>query len=204
MSGLPDLSSIAGFIPVALSSLGMLTSMAGANQAASAARLAGARARVAAEFEAAQLEQAAGQAIAVSQVEAQEQRRQMQLVQSRAIAVAAAGGGGVSDETIVRLIGRQAGEGAYRSAVALYKGEESARRMRLQASAKLYEGALAEEAANDRADAYKVKATGDLLSGAATLFSRYGMGGAGATSNDSATYSKPGAVFDEGKMFSFE
>ncbi len=61
-----DLSSIAGFIPVALSTLGMFTSMAGASQSASAARVAAERARVAAQFESDQLDQSAGQAIAVS------------------------------------------------------------------------------------------------------------------------------------------
>lgn len=200
MSGLPDINGIAGFLPVALSALGMFTNLAGASQAASAARVAGQRAQVAAQFEAAQLEQMAGQSIAVSQAEAREQLRQAKLVQSRAIAVAAAGGGGVSDETIVKLIGRQAGEGAYRSAVALYKGEERARQLRLQASAKLYEGGIAIESANARADAYMTSAAGGLATSGATLFSRYGMGGPGATTPENETYKAPGNVLDEGKF----
>lgn len=186
-----DLNGILGFLPVAASVAGMFMQQKGASEAASAARVSGERARVAAQFEAAQIEQMAGQSIAVSQQDAREQRRQAELVQSRAIAVAAAGGGGVSDETIVRLLSRQAGEGAYRSAVALYKGEERARQLRMQASAKLYEGDLAAESANTRADSYKTAAAGSLLNSGATLFSRYGMGGAGKTSNDNATYTAP-------------
>ncbi len=192
-----DLSSLAGFIPVALSAAGVFTNMAGASQAASAARVSGERARVAAQFEAAQLEQMAGQGIAVSQAEAREQIRQAKLVQSRAIAVAAAGGGGVSDETIVRLIGRQAGEGAYRGAVALYKGEEQARLLRMKASAKLYEGDLEAESANARADAYKTSAIGNALSNGATLFSRYGMGGPKASENKETTYTQPDTIVND-------
>jgi hypothetical protein len=75
-----------------------LTSFAGNSQSAAAARVAGQRAQVAAQFEAAQLEQNAGQAIAVSQAQAKEQLRQTRLLQSRAIAVTAAGGGGVTPE----------------------------------------------------------------------------------------------------------
>lgn len=203
MNGTPDINGIAGFLPVAFSALGMMANLAGANQAASAARVSGERARVAAQFEAAQLEQMAGQSVAVSQAEAREQQRQARLIQSRAIAVAAAGGGGVSDETIVRLISRQAGEGAYRSAVALYKGEERARSLRLQASAKLYEGDLAAESAEDRASAYRTSAIGSALTNAGTLFSRYGMGGPGKTTNEDATYKAPSASLDEGKYVDF-
>ena len=198
-----DLSNIAGFIPVGLSIAGMFGNIAGASQAASAARVAGERARVAAQFEAAQLEQMAGQGIAVSQLEAQEQYRQARLVQSRAMAVAAAGGGGVSDDTIMRLISRQAGEGAYRGAVALYKGEEQARVLRMKAAARLYGGDLEAESADARAGAYETSAAGHLLSSGASLFSRYGMGGPNATTPADATYQSPASYNEDAGIQSF-
>tara|TARA_R110000868_G_scaffold411755_1_gene708895 strand:- start:13809 stop:14408 length:600 start_codon:yes stop_codon:yes gene_type:complete len=167
---------LAGFIPVAMSALGMFTGAAGSAKAATAARVAGEKQRVASQFEAAQLEQQAGQAVAVGIQAANEQRRQAMLVQSRALAISAASGGSASDSTIIKLLSRTAGEGAYRAGVALYQGEEKARQLRLSAASKLYEGDAAAESANQRADAYGTTAAGNLLSGGASLYAKYGMG----------------------------
>lgn len=181
------MGEIGQFLPVAMQALGMFTSFVGNSQSAAAARVTAQRARVEAQFEADQLNQNAGQAIAAGQAAAKEQMRQARLVQSRAIAVAAAGGGGVSDETIMRLISRQAGEGAYRAAVALYGGEEKARQLRMAASTKLLEGELSADSLNAKADAYGTTAMGGLISGGGSLFAKYGMGGPGKTAS-SSTY----------------
>lgn len=178
----------------------MLTNFAGQSQSAAAARVTAERARVEAQFEADQLNQNAGQAIAASQVAAQEQLRQARLVQSRAIAVAAAGGGGVSDDTIMRLISRNAGEGAYRASVALYQGEEKARQLRMAATTRLYEGDLNAESQLAKADAYDTSAMGGLISGGGSLFAKYGMGGPGktATANSYKNASGESAILDAG------
>lgn len=181
------MADIAGWLPVAMQAIGALTSFVGNSQSAAAARVAAQRAQVAAQFEASQLEQNAGQAIAVSQAQAKEQLRQTRLLQSRAIAVTAAGGGGVSDDTIMRLLSRNAGEGAYRAQLALYNGEEKARQLRMAASTKLYEAQLNADSQDAKANAYETAAMGGLVSSAgsiyaknSSLFSKYGNGGPGA------------------------
>jgi hypothetical protein len=94
----------------------------------------------AAAYQSAQLNQAAGQARAASQIEAQDVQRRSDRLASRALAVAAASGGGASDPTVVNTIAGIAQEGAYRKAVALYKGDEEARKLTMQAEATQYEG----------------------------------------------------------------
>lgn len=192
------MGEIGTFLPVAMQALGMFTSFVGNSQSAAAARVSAQRAQVAAQFEADQLNQNAGQAIAVSQAAAKEQLRQARLVQSRAIAVAAAGGGGVSDDTIMKLISRNAGEGAYRAAVSLYSGEEKARQLRMAATTKVFEGELNAESLNAKADAYSTTAFGGLLSGGGSLFAKYGQGGPGKTAPNSSYKNDNDVVFDAG------
>lgn len=100
----------------------------------------GQQAREAAQFQADQMRQNAGQAQAASQRQAYNADIQTKLVMSRALAVAAASGGGASDPTVVNTMARIASEGAYRKAVALYQGDEAARRMEMQAQATEYQG----------------------------------------------------------------
>jgi hypothetical protein len=163
------------FLPVATS----LFSAFGKSSAGDAAALAGAQQQEAARYEAAQARINAGQAIAASQRTAQEQRRQGELVQSRAIALAAAGGGSTTDPGIIHLLASNAGETAYRSAVALYEGEDKARSLREMAKAKEYSGAQAAAAGRDQQSALKIGAFGDLLKGGASLYSTFGGGGVG-------------------------
>lgn len=101
----------------------------------------GREARRAAEFQAAQLEAQANNVAGSAQRAAINDQRQADLVASRALALAAAGGGGASDPTVVNLIANNAGESAYRKAVSLYDGEAQAQQLRLNAQAKRYEGA---------------------------------------------------------------
>lgn len=161
-------------IGAAMSLAGTLFEASGADRAASGAQAAAARRKAALDFEAAQLRGQAGQSVAAGQHAAREKRRQAELVQSRAIAVAAASGGGVSDPTIVNMLGKIAGEGAYRANLSLYEGEERARVMRMNAAARDYEGALALEAGDMASEAYGIQKGASLLKGASSLFSKYG------------------------------
>ncbi len=88
----------------------------------------------------------------------------------------------------MKLISRQAGEGAYRAAVALYGGEEKARQLRLAASTKRFEGELSAESSLAKADAYETSGMGSALTGGASLFAKFGMGGYKASGNNNGTY----------------
>lgn len=167
--------ALSDFLPVAADLFGSLTAAGGSLMAGSAAAKSGARIKSADDFEAAQLDQNAGQSIAAGQRAAIEARRQAALVQSRILAVAAASGGGALDPTVVRLIGQQAGEGEFRARTALYQGEERARAQRMAATTKRYEGDLAEESGALKKTAYDIGAASALFKGSSTLYSRYGM-----------------------------
>ena len=121
-----------------------------------------------AKFVAKQMEINAGTAQAIGQREAAEEMRQAKLVQSRIMAVAAASGGGASDPSVMNMISSQAGEGAYRAALAIYRGDDKARDLNMAAMAKRYEGEAAKSAG-------KTRAIGTLIGTASTLFSKYGQ-----------------------------
>lgn len=161
------------WIAVGVTAASMLMQQKGKAEAASAAKGQAKAMEKGKEFEAAQLEQQANNALATSQVVAQEQRRQARLVQSRTLAVAAASGGGVSDPTVVNMLARVAGEGSYRASVALYGGEEKARFLRMQAQAADYEGETGIISGNDRARAYEIQGMGNLITGAGSLYAKY-------------------------------
>lgn len=181
------------YVAVAATVAGVASNIEGANQAiegnraaAEAEKKKAARIAAAKEFEAKQLEQDAGLAIAQAQRQKMEEERTARLVASRALAVAAASGGGASDTTIANLISRVKGEGALRGAYAMYEGEERSRRLLMGADAKRYEGAVAIEGGYDAERAYAFKsratatqATGNVLSGLGSLFMKYGGGGFG-------------------------
>jgi hypothetical protein len=194
---------------VATTAMGVAANIEGANTAiegnaaaAAAEKKRAQRIAAAKEFEAQQLEQDAGQAIAASQRQRDEEHRTARLVASRALAVAAASGAGASDTTVVNLIARTKGEGAYRGAVALYEGEERSRRLLAAAGAKRYEGAVAIEGGYDaeRAYAYKSQAaattaTGNIMGSLGGLFGKYGGGGFGGGGG-----SGDAALLDTGSM----
>jgi hypothetical protein len=160
----------------AMKVVGSVLSMEGHRQAGDAARVAGQRRNVASQFEAEQLEQAAGQSVAASQRDAAEEKRKADLLASRALALAAASGGG-TDGSVVKIISDLKGEGSYRSAVALYRGEEQARKLRMAGKAKRFEGALAEEQGVQEQGGHEIAGMASLFTGGASLYGRYGGGG---------------------------
>lgn len=119
-----------------------------------------------ANWEAGQMEGSARQARAVSQRRYLEEKRQAQLVESRALALAAAGGG-AADVGTINIIGDIKAEGKYRSLVALFEGEDAAQKLELQAQVRREEGRAARRAAN-------LNAFSSVLSSAGSLASRYG------------------------------
>lgn len=161
------------WIPLAMMAASTAMKMQGARQQAAAAKANAKATEKEKAFEAAQARQAAGQAIAASQIAAEEQRRQARYVQSRTLAVAAASGGGVSDPTIVNMLARIAGEGVYRANVALYGGEERARLLNMQAAAADYEGKTGRIMGNQIAKAANIQAVSAGMSGATSLYEKY-------------------------------
>lgn len=146
----------------------------------------GQQAQQSAEFQAEQLRQNAGQAQATAQHAAYDVDRQAQYTASTALATAAASGGGASDPTVVSLISRNAGEFAYRKAVALYQGDDKARLMNMQADAKEYEGVNTKANSDLVGGSQMVNAATNLMKGSerdSSLLQRFGGGGPNSNPN---------------------
>ncbi len=124
-------------------------------------------AKIEGETVARQYEINAGQEQAHAQRRAIERRREARLVESRARAMASYSGGGASDPTVTKILDEIAGEGEYRAALELYEGDERARALNLEADAARRGG--------DRAiKASRYRAAGTALSGASSLYGKYG------------------------------
>jgi len=166
--------------PIDLNSIAGNVQALGSNMSAASHVQFGIQARQAAQFQADQLRQNANSAQAASQRQAFDIDRQTQFITSRALAVAAASGGGASDPTVVRLIARDAGEGAYQKSLALYGGTDRARLDLENAQAKTYEGQTTERNSLEvGAAGYASGATNLLKSRAkgASLLQRFGGDG---------------------------
>lgn len=151
-----------------------------AAQKEAAARRAQGKAQQEADYlAAAQMEQNAGQDQAAGQRNAQNAQRQSELIQSRALAVAGASGAGMSDPTIVKIMGDLAKEGQLAVDTQLYQGDEAARQGRFAAKVKRYEGDQARKGLNIAANS--AIATGNARA-TATVLGTIGQGlGAAAT-----------------------
>lgn len=134
--------------------------------------------QVVAEFEAKQADYLAGQSLAASQREALEQRRTAALLASKALAQAAGSGAGASDPTVVDIISNIYAEGAYRSALAMYEGEEQARSYKTAAAARRIGGQSAASAriaeGESIAKASNLSMFSTLLRGGTSLMEKYG------------------------------
>lgn len=163
----------------ALSIVGTVLSAEGQLAQGDAAAAIGRRRQIEGEFEAKQLEQDAGQSIAVSQRNAADIKRQTTLINSAALARAAASGAGASDPSVIGTIARTAGEGAYRRGVALYEGEAQARMDRIRAAASRAEGELSVADADAAKKFSRIGALSTVLTGAgnaASMYSKYWSG----------------------------
>lgn len=120
-------------------------------------------ARRSADYRAGQLEQEAGQARAMSQRKAIEERRRANLVASSLRAKAE---GGAGDPTVTDLAGDIYTEGEYRAMLSLYEGEERASGMESAAAASRYEGRQTRTAGF-------LKGAGGILTKGATMYEKY-------------------------------
>jgi hypothetical protein len=127
----------------------------------------GRQARADGAFQAAQLEQNAGQELAAGQRRAIEDRRQARLANSRLQALA---GGGGSDPGVVNLAEDIAGAGEYRALTSLYESGERARKDQLGAASARLMGIQRDKAA-------QMEGIAAALKGGSDIYSRYGGGG---------------------------
>jgi len=195
MSGL---AAIPGWVGPALGIAGTLLNLEGGQQVSQSQvntlSQQATNERLAAEFEAQQLEYQAGQTLASSQKAAIEQRKASALLASRALAAAGASGAGASDPTVIDIISNIDGEGAYRAALALYEGEEQARSMTVAATARRLGGSSAAAArmseASSVSTAGKYSSFSTLLGGGSSFLGKYGssLGGSEDAFNATLTY----------------
>src|ERR1700739_3358672 len=128
----------------------------------------------AAKFTAAQQLQAANNAAALAGREAFDINRQTQMVASRALAVAAGTGGGASDPTVMNVIARIQGQGAYDVASAIYSGQARAQQLRLAAAGEIWSGEEARQMGTKTAIASGFGAVSSVMQGAASFYKNYG------------------------------
>lgn len=158
-----------------LSLAGTALSVGSSLMAADTAEEQGAARSMALNYEATLLAQNAGSAVAASQREALDIKQKTDLMISRSIAVAAASGGGATGTpTVGKIVADVAGLGAYRQAVAIYGGRDRARALEGAAAGRRYEAGMAEEGGETMGTGYRLRALGSGLSGASTLFAKYG------------------------------
>lgn len=151
-----------------LALVGTIASVGGSIVSGLGQMQAGRAANASAKFQAAQLEQRAGQERAAAQRQAIEERRRAALAISRGRAVAAASGGGATDPTVLNVAGGVAAQGEYNALSALFEGEERARGANLQATSARMEGKQAKKAG-------MVGGLGTIAGGVGqTLYMRYG------------------------------
>lgn len=111
----------------------------------------GAAASAAGKFEAKQLEQGAKARYAAGTREAQERRRQGEIVSSKARAVQAASGGVTTDPGAVEQLGGIESESEYGALAALYEASTESEGMKLQAKARRRAGKQAATATGMKA-----------------------------------------------------
>jgi len=159
---------------------------------AAAALAQGEAAGNAAAFKAKQDVIAGNQAAGASERQAFQERRQGALILSRAIAVASGSGAGAGDPTVVDITGRIGAQTDYNAMTALYEGQQARQDYNTQAQETKWEGQQAKTAGY-------LEAGGQLLSGASSLYDKYGMGGfKRAPSN---VYLSPGTSYSASTMY---
>jgi hypothetical protein len=164
-----------------MGSAGTIFQVYGSLKSARDAEQVGEQNKFMAGLEAKMLRRSATEQAAAGQRAAADERRRGELINSRAIALAAASGGSLTDPTIVNILASNAGETAYRSAVAIYGGLSRARSLQSQAVATEYGGELAKIDARQKANNYRVQALSDFFKSdiAGDLYTKYGGGGWG-------------------------
>lgn len=176
---------------------GLAVSLSGNRSAKKAAKKRGEAIRRAKEYEALQYEQQAGQVVAAAQRVAGQERQKAKVIASRALALAAASGAGASDTTVDNILADIDGEGAYRASVALYQGEEHARRLKMAAYGRRLEGEAAKDGADVESRAYDTEAAGSIIGAASSLYGKYSSGGPSQTQKQKSKTTDTSAVTSE-------
>lgn len=161
------------FLAAVLPYISLIAGVGGSAMQASAAREAGKAGQEMKELEAQNYEAQAVQSVASAQREMLNERRRKELVVSRAQALAAFGGGGVNDPTVQNIIGDLEGEGAYREAIALYQGEEEARKLEYAAGLSRLEGLNLRKGGEAQSRAYAIQGVASAVQSASSLYSKY-------------------------------
>lgn len=167
------MADLSDYLPLALQASSTILSAGGQYARGQSYRTIAARRRALGEFEAQQLEAEATQSRGVGLRAAQDEILKAKLVNSTALARAAASGAGASDPTVMAILARTAGEGAYRSAVAMYEGEAQARLDMMRAAALRFEGATAASDAETASRLATGGAAATLLTGGLKALSMY-------------------------------
>jgi hypothetical protein len=151
----------------ALAVIGGIVSAVGTIASARASAAAGAQQQAQMEFKAKQEDQAAQQSRAASQREAIDQGKKTALTMSTLQARSAGDGGTSTDATPIALGESIAGQGEYNELGAMFRGEDRARGLEMQADGDRASGKAA-------ADGAKASAFGTILSGAGSMFGKFG------------------------------
>lgn len=152
LPSLSTLSSIAGVAGTAVSAVGTIA--------------AGSAAKASAEFEADQLRKKGAESLAASQREAEDRRKQTELVMSRQQAGAASSGLGALDPTVLALAGDTFQQGTLNSEMATYTGLSQRAGYMDQANAAIASGKAAQKGSY-------LGAAGTLLGGVSSFGSKY-------------------------------
>lgn len=178
---------------MAASAAGSLMKASGSGMTASNYDLTAQRTQQAAALKAAQLRQAAGQQFAAAQRKGIEDKTTSALMASKLIAAAGASGG--TGPQVNRLVSDVLSKGSYNTAMDIYNGEEAQRNLLMNADVTEYQGGIDAQGLSTKASAARLTGLGDLGTGAATLYAKYGGsgprtydGGTGGGAADTATY----------------
>lgn len=199
------MASLAEYLPGALQLSSTILNAGSQVARGRAMQTVAARRKGALDFEAAQQELAAQDSSGVAMRAAQDDILKARTVNSTALARAAASGAGASDPTVMAVLSRTAGEGAYRSALSMYEGEAQARLDRLRAAALRYQGEVGVADAEEAASLSGLGVASTLLAGGVKVASMYDKywSGPRATTTDAVmplarTPSASGAWLDAG------
>ena len=123
----------------------------------------------------AELEANAQTVKAVAQQKGFEEDRKTKIIASRAQALAAFSGAGATDSTVSEVISDITGEGEYRRNVALYNGQEDARRLLLDARS-------TQQAADEERKASRTRQLTSLFDLGSSAYSKFGKSSGGSAS----------------------
>lgn len=159
---------------MAASAVGGLVSASGTLAGGSYAAQAGQMQQTAANYQAAQLESNATQAVASAQRQAIDTQLKTNLAISSSTANAAANGVNAGTGSAATNVGNLAARGKYQAAMDLFNGESTATGLRNQAQGVRYTGQMEEIGGQEQQSASKLAALGTLAGSVGTGFGQYG------------------------------